>query len=145
VASEPKTIKGGHLIFRLSNGNRAVDCTIYEPAKSFRRVGEILVLGDVLEVIGGVRERPFTINVEKLKIKVLAESRMKTKNPLCKECGKRMKSVGKGQGYRCSICGKKAKETDAEFKTVKREIKLGWHEPPVGSRRHLSKPLKRMK
>jgi tRNA(Ile2)-agmatinylcytidine synthase len=91
-----------------------------------------------------VRENPFTLNVEKIKIERLTESRVKTKNPLCRKCGKRMKSIGKGQGYRCSICGEKAKETDAEFKTVKRRINLGWYEPPVGSRRHLAKPLKRM-
>jgi tRNA(Ile2)-agmatinylcytidine synthase len=53
-----------------------------------------------------------------------------------------MKSIGKHQGYRCS-CGKKVGEDKAEFKTVKRDLKTGWYEPPVGSRRHLSKPLKR--
>jgi tRNA(Ile2)-agmatinylcytidine synthase len=145
VLSKPVIIKGGHQIFSLSNGRRTVDCTIYEPAKGFRKTGDSLREGDGLSVIGGVRERPFTINVEKIRIIRLAESRVKLRNPLCNQCGKRMKSIGKGQGYRCPNCGTKAKETDAEFKAEKRNISLGWHEPPVGSRRHLSKPLKRMR
>ncbi len=142
VASIPKMIAGGHLIFQLSNGKKAVDCTIYEPAKNFRRIGEQLLPGDIITVQGGVREEPFTINVEKLYIEKLASITEKTANPMCKKCKKRMKSVGKNQGYRCS-CGAKAKESQAEFSKIKRELKIGWHEPPVGSRRHLAKPLKR--
>ncbi len=145
VVNPPETIKGGHLIFSLSNNRKSVDCTIYEPAKGFRKTGNNLRAGDRLTVIGGVRERPFTLNVEKIRIEELAEARIKVNNPLCKKCGKRMKSIGKGQGYRCPICGKKAGETDAEFKAERRDIRLGWYEPPVGSRRHLSKPLKRMR
>ncbi len=143
VYSRPETIKGGHLIFTISNGRKTVDCTIYEPAKSFRRVGESLTPGDRVTVLGGIREKPFTINVEKLRIEKLVIIRDKVANPLCKKCNKRMKSVGKNQGYRCR-CGKKAGETEAEFKTISRKLAIGWHEPPVGSRRHLSKPIKRM-
>jgi tRNA(Ile2)-agmatinylcytidine synthase len=142
ITSPSKIIKGGHLIFSLSNGKNVVDCTIYEPAKSFRRIGEALVPGDRLRVLGGVREKPFTINVEKMMIEKLAMVREKVANPLCRKCNKRMKSIGKGQGYRCS-CGSKAREDEAEFRTLKRTISTGWYEPPVGSRRHLSKPLKR--
>ncbi len=142
VASTPNIIPGGHLIFSISNGKKAVDCTIYEPAKNFRRIGEKLRPGDFITVYGGVREEPFTINVEKLFIEKLARVSEKVANPMCKKCKKRMKSVGKGQGYRCS-CGAKAKESQAEFSVVKRELKTGWYEPPVGSRRHLAKPLKR--
>jgi len=143
VTSAPRTIKGGHLIFSLSNGHNVVDCTIYEPAKSFRRIGEVLVPGDRLLVMGGVREKPFTINVEKVRIQKLANVREKVANPMCPKCSKRMKSIGKDQGYRCS-CGKKVGENEAEFRALRRAASTGWYEPPVGSRRHLSKPLKRM-
>ncbi len=143
VASVPRIIEGGHLIFRLSNGKKEVDCTIYEPAKGFRRVGEKLRPGDVISVQGGIRKEPFTINVEKLYIETLANVSEKVANPMCKKCKKRMKSIGKDQGYRCS-CGAKARENQAEFSVVKRELKIGWYEPPVGSRRHLAMPLKRL-
>ncbi len=142
VASIPKIIEGGHLIFSISNGKKSIDCTIYEPAKGFRRIGEKLRPGDMISVQGGVREEPFTINVEKLYIEKLAKISEKTANPMCKKCKKRMKSIGKNQGYRCS-CGAKVSEEKAEFSVVKRELKVGWYEPPVGSRRHLAKPLKR--
>ena len=143
VASNPRIIEGGHLIFQLTNGRKSVDCTIYEPAKNFRRIGEQLLPGDIISVQGGVREEPFTINVEKLFVEKLASVSEKTANPMCKKCKKRMKSIGKNQGYRCAACGKKASEEKAEFSVVKRELKKGWYEPPVGSRRHLAKPLKR--
>lgn len=143
VASQPVMIKGGHLIFKLTNGKSTVDCAIYEPAKSFRRVGEALAPGDRVTVLGGVREKPFTINVEKLKIEKLARVSEKRANPLCRKCNKRMKSVGKNQGYRCG-CGKKARENEAVIAVKKRTLAERWYEPPTGSRRHLSKPLKRM-
>ena len=145
VASTPRKIQGGHLIFGLSNGKDTVDCTIYEPAKGFRKVGSALMPQDKLTIFGGVRESPFTINVEKIKIGSLARAEKKVANPMCGKCKKRMKSIGKGQGYRCASCGKKAPETGAEYEPVERAIKPGWYEPPVGSRRHLSKPLKRMR
>ncbi len=141
VIAMPRMIEGGHLIFSITNGRASVDCTIYEPAKNFRRVGEQLRPGDIIMVMGTVREEPFTINVEKLFVEELAESIVKVANPLCRKCNKRMKSIGKGQGYKCQRCGAKAK--DAEFAQEERALEPGWYEPPVGARRHLSKPLKR--
>ncbi len=145
VASMPRALKGGHLIFELKNNRARVDCTIYEPAKGFREVGGALRPGDRITVFGGIREKPFTINVEKLRIEYLVEVMTKTANPMCKKCEKRMKSAGTGQGYRCVKCKTKAPGSKAEFTRVSRGVKLGWYEPPVGSRRHLSKPLKRMR
>ncbi len=143
VASIPEIIEGGHLIFSITNGRRAMHCTVYEPAKSFRFTADKLRPGDIITIYGGVREEPFTINVEKLHVEKVARYTEKTANPMCKKCQKRMKSIGKGQGYRCAICGKKVDENQAEFSVIKREITKGWYEPPVGSRRHLSMPLKR--
>ena len=39
-----------------------------------------------------------------------APSFSKVSNPPCPACGKNMKSMGKGQGYRCRECGTKARE-----------------------------------
>jgi tRNA(Ile2)-agmatinylcytidine synthase len=141
VAAMPRMIEGGHLVFPITNGRTTVDCTIYEPAKSFRFVGDKLRPGDIITVLGAVRESPPTINVEKLHVEELAVSMVKMANPLCTKCSKRMKSVGKGQGYKCQKCGAKAR--DAEFSPEERALEPGWYEPPVGARRHLSKPLKR--
>jgi tRNA(Ile2)-agmatinylcytidine synthase len=92
--------------------------------------------------MGELRETPRTLNIEKFELVEMAASFTKVANPPCPSCGKNMKSIGKGQGYRCRGCGTKA--TAPLTKREERPIAPGWHEPPVCARRHLSKPLKRM-
>jgi len=142
VASPPRMLPGGHAVFRIS-GRWTMDCTIYEPAKRFRDVALALHPGDRVTAIGSIRASPRTLNVEKLLIRRLVAVTQKVANPVC-ACGKRMKSAGRGHGYRCRHCGSTAPATAATFVTVPRRVSIGWYEPPVGARRHLSKPLKRM-
>lgn len=143
VCTLPTTIKGGHVIFKIKDSSGAIDCAAYEPTKQFRNVVRNLIIGDVVEVFGGVREKPLTINLEKINVKKLKNLVKKVENPVCPSCGKHMKSKGKDQGYKCIKCG--TKSTKALFKNVKREISLGFYDVPVCARRHLSKPLKRLK
>jgi len=145
VHSKPRDIKGGHVIFSLYDGNDEIECAAYEPTKNFRDIARKLRRGDKITVYGGVRNEPCTINIEKMKIHSLAEIYEKKENPICKICGKHMKSVGKEKGYRCLKCGTTAKESDAVFERVTRDISPGFYEVPVVARRHLSKPLKRFK
>ena len=144
VEREPYTIKGGHVIFRLKDETSSIDCTAYEPTKNFRDVIKELRVGDVLEVYGGVREEPFTINIEKIRIKRLVEIEEKIENPLCDNCKVHMKSMGRGRGYRCRKCGARKSESEAKFQTIKRKLKEGFYEVPPCARRHLSKPIKRI-
>ncbi|MEA2054604.1 MAG: tRNA(Ile)(2)-agmatinylcytidine synthase [Candidatus Thermoplasmatota archaeon] len=142
VCREPRTIKGGHVIFSICDGDE-MECAAYEPTKNFRETVRQLRIGDRITVYGGVRKKPITLNVEKIKIHELAEIREKKENPICQKCGKHMKSIGKGKGYRCTKCGERVEEKDAIFKKAERWIKPGFYEVPVVARRHLSKPLKR--
>jgi len=89
-------------------------------------------------VYGAVKNH--TINLEKIEIKSLAESFIR-RNPMCK-CGKRMKSSGRNQGYRCKKCGTRAEAP--EYIPVDRGLELGLYEVPPSARRHISKPLVRM-
>jgi tRNA(Ile2)-agmatinylcytidine synthase len=125
------------------NQENTITCAAYEPTKQFRRIIRNLRFGDVIEVYGGVRTKPLTINLEKIKIIKLTRIFEKEENPICPNCGKHMKSVGANQGYKCKICGKKSNETVK--KEIIRSIETGFYEVPVCARRHLSKPLKRMK
>jgi len=143
VSSKPSTIPGGHVIFSIENNDSSVDCAAYEPTKEFRGVIRKLIVGDSVEVYGGIREKPLTINIEKIKILKLKEKIEKIENPVCPQCGKHMKSIGKKQGFRCKKC--KTKKKEAVTKKVKRDIDMGFYEVPVCARRHLSKPLKRDK
>ncbi len=142
VHSKPKTIEGGHVIFSISKGKK-IDCAAYEPTKEFRALVRKLIPGDVITVYGGVREKPLTVNIEKMRIENMTELKRKTGNPFCPNCGKRMKSLGKKAGYRCLSCGAKIGEEGVELRKVDRGINEGFYEVPVCARRHLAKPLKR--
>jgi len=121
-----------------------MDMTIYEPSKSFRETVRRLRCGDRIRALGEMREEPRTLNVEKIEVLSLARVLNKTKNPICKGCEKSMQSLGRGAGYRCRRCGLKASEEEATFSEEQRALEVGWYEPPVCARRHLSKPLKRI-
>ncbi len=142
VSTIPKTIEGGHVIFSIANG-KTIDCAAYEPTKEFRSLVRKLIPGDKVTVYGGVRKKPITINIEKIKIEKLAKKYKKTENPLCPKCKGRMKSMGKNAGYRCPKCRVKVGEEKVKSSKVKRELATGLYEVPVCARRHLAKPIKR--
>ncbi|EKQ55310.1 MAG: putative DNA-binding protein (Zn-ribbon domain containing protein) [Methanobacterium sp. Maddingley MBC34] len=154
VKTTPLVIEGGHVIFTLEDESGEVECAAYEPTKEFRDVVRKLAPGDQVVVYGGIGNKG-TLNVEKIKITALAPL-YEYLNPRC-ECGKRMKSAGKGKGYKCPQCGNKLRENskkdekgdskeNKELKErieVERTIETGFYEVPPSARRHLSKPLVR--
>lgn len=142
VISKAKHIEGGHVFTDIETRYGTVTCGTYEPSKEFRLAFDQLIPGDVIEVMGEFRESPRTLNVEKLHVISVAEDIVKTSNPTCPRCGKKMESIGRDQGYRCRRCHEKTK--NAVFSKRQRWIVPGWYEPPTCARRHLSKPLKRM-
>ena len=142
VISHSKRIRGGHTFVDIDTEYGTITCGAYEPSKEFRMAFDKLLPGDVIEVMGEYREDPSTLNVEKLHVISLVPDVVKVSNPVCPVCGRRMVSIGKGQGYRCKPCHTKA-ESSISIERV-RWIVPGWYEPPTAARRHLSKPLKRM-
>lgn len=140
VQSAPRVLPGGHVVLRIGD----MDATAYEPSKQFRTLVKALEVGDRVQAIGAVRKMPRTLNVEKLNVESLALVQRKVANPWCARCMRRAKSMGHRQGYRCPNCRARFSTSAATFVQVERKLKPGWYEPPVGSRRHLSKPLKRM-
>ncbi|HEC57150.1 MAG TPA: DUF1743 domain-containing protein [Candidatus Syntrophoarchaeum butanivorans] len=133
VTSPPRTIQGGHVFFTLDN---RLECAAFEPTKTFRNVIRALMLGDRVRVFGGFKNG--TLNLEKIEILSLVEE--VTRNPLC-ECGKRMKSMGKGEGFRCKKCGRR--KTEPERVKIERTIECGLYEVVPSARRHITKPLVR--
>lgn len=144
LIQNPHTIKGGHVIFTIGNNTTTdtVDCVAYEPTKEFRKIVRELCIGDVVEVYGGVREKPLTVNIEKINVKYLTKQVEKVENPVCPSCGKHMKSKGANQRYKCKICG--TTNSRPIVKEKKRTICTEFYEVPVCARRHISKPLKRI-
>ncbi len=141
VRSEPYTIKGGHVFFKMEDKTGKITAAAYEPTKSFREIVKKLMPGDKVELWGGIRDEPKTLNIEKMRVIKLTEKIVKVSNPECSECGKKMSSMGTDAGYRCKRCRTKADEDQAVRKEAERELREGLYEVPVSARRHLSKPL----
>ena len=139
VCDMPRTICGGHIIFRIANpqSGSGIDCAAFEPTKNFRQIIRQLVPGDQVVVCGSVNSK--TVHLEKIKIERLA-ARYEVRNPVC-TCGRRMKSAGVGQGYRCKRCGDTADVPDRVL--IERNLNCGWYEVPPCARRHIAKPLVR--
>jgi len=135
-------IPGGHVLTDIDTKLGKMTVGAYEPSKEFRYLFDNLSEGDLIGVMGELREEPRTLNAEKVYVLKTAERYEKISNPVCQGCGRAMESVGRGKGYRCRRC-----HTAAELSITKKEIRWvreGWYEPPAAARRHLSKPLKRM-
>jgi tRNA(Ile2)-agmatinylcytidine synthase len=141
VMTEPRRIRGGHVVFSLSDGDDSIDCAAYEPTKDFRRVIAALAPGDEVEVYGGIRENHrITVNLEKIRVLELKKV-YDEHNPRCKKCGRRMESAGRGQGVRCRRCGTHGHGKERIIK--KRLLSEKFYQVPPGAMRHLSKPLVR--
>ncbi|MEM4258277.1 MAG: tRNA(Ile)(2)-agmatinylcytidine synthase [Candidatus Thermoplasmatota archaeon] len=143
VSQRPWTFLGGHVFFDIQDTSGSITCAAYEPTKEFRKIIRELLPGDVVDVYGGVRKKPLTINIEKIHVHKLVQFFVKSQNPVCPKCGKHMKSQGTNQGYKCIRCHTKRKK--ALFSEQERKIQRDLYEVPVCARRHLSKPLKRIK
>jgi len=146
VFERPERIAGGHVFFKLKHKNSIVQCAAFEPTGRFKEVVAGLVPGDEVMVFGGVKQNdrvhPPTVNLEKLIIRRLSDD-IAIENPKCSRCGKHMKSVGEGQGFRCVRCklGNSYQPKQVLMKT--RVIRPGLYLPDKRAQRHLTKPLSR--
>ncbi len=142
VSQPPRLDIGGHVFFKLKDETGEIYCAAYEPTKSFRRIVLQLLPGDEVAVYGAVKMKPqgLTMNLEKIQVKKLAKKTV-SRPPICPRCGRRMKSMGAGKGYRCKKCGIRVGEEAAEKVKVPRSLKPGFYEVPPSARRHLTKPL----
>jgi len=144
VKTMPSIEKGGHVFFVLEDDNSLVTCAAYEPTKTFRAYTLKLRPGDQIEVGGGVRapnkKNDMTLNLEYMKVLALAEDCI-YENPLCPNCSKHMKSLGKNKGFECDKCELKLTKAIKVKKVIPRNIKPGLYIPPPSAHRHLTKPL----
>jgi tRNA(Ile2)-agmatinylcytidine synthase len=143
VSKESSVIQGGHIIFSIKDDTGEVDCAAYKPTGTLCKTAKKLMTGDVLKIYGGVRssssEHQLTINLEKMKVLELAP-KISFVNPSCPECGKRMKSMGKNQGFRCNKCDFRSSQLKKLKVNEKRELERGLYITSPRSQRHLTKP-----
>ena len=143
VETKPTMIEGGHTIFRIKSDDTMIDCAAYEPSGEFRDVVMKLAVGDSIKVHAGIRPASrthgLTLNLEGLEVVRLAEL-FEVSNPVCPQCGKRMKSAGSGQGYKCVKCGHKEREIGKIETPLGRDLHPGLYLPPERAQRHLTRP-----
>jgi tRNA(Ile2)-agmatinylcytidine synthase len=146
VSRDPRLVPLRHVIFSIKDETGEVDCAAYEPTGALRKVARDLTTGDGVEVYGAVRkpsaDKPLTINLEKIKVLALAP-KIVLQNPACPNCGKRLESMGKNQGFRCKKCGARFADARKVQVAVERELKPGLYVTSTRSQRHLTKPLRR--
>ncbi|MDR0470370.1 MAG: tRNA(Ile)(2)-agmatinylcytidine synthase [Nitrososphaerota archaeon] len=146
VAQAPRIIPRRHVIFSITDGTTEVDCAAYEPTGTLRKTAWELRTGDTVEVYGAVHKatsnRPLTINLEKIKVLTL-QKQIQTQNPLCSSCKKRLKSMGKNQGFRCEKCNTRFPDLKKQETNLPRTLTPGLYITSTRSQRHLTKPLRR--
>jgi tRNA(Ile2)-agmatinylcytidine synthase len=146
VSTNPKMIPVRHVFFSIKDESGQVECAAYEPTGALRKIAMKLIVGDYVEVYGGVRKPsgnvPLTLNLEKIRLLKLAP-KIAHQNPMCPKCGKRLKSMGKKKGFRCDRCGSRYPDTEKIEVKLKRDIKRGLYITSTRSQRHLTKPYGR--
>lgn len=143
VSNSPKIAKGGHVFFKIRSNNNEFWCAVYKPT-GMSTVASNLIKGDKICVGGGVRKAsknfPRIVNLEFIEI-ISLEKQIKTSNPLCKKCNKKMKSKGREQGFQCVRCGKKSSKKITEM--IPRKIRKRLYLPKISAHRHLTRPQQR--
>ena len=146
VSANPKIIPRRHVVFSVMDESGENDCAAYEPTGALRKIARKLIVGDFVEVYGGIRRpsknNPLTINLEKIRLLRLAP-KIVHQNPICPKCGKRLKSMGTHKGFRCDKCGSRYPNLGKVEIKFKREIKKGLYITSTRSQRHLTKPFRR--
>lgn len=95
-----------------------------------------LIPGDQIEV-RGLRHPDGSVHAEQMRlVKSVARTHLR---PVCPSCGRRMKSMGAGQGVRCPVC--KLRGGDDWIAVEANPPYDDWVEPEIDGRRHLARPL----
>ncbi len=146
VSRAPEVVPVRHVIFGMKDSTAEVDCAAYEPTGELRKIARELVVGDEIKVCGAVRkphaDKPLTLNLEKIDVLKLA-TKTEPQNPLCPNCGKRLKSMGKNQGFRCEKCKSRFQTLQKAQVAKQRCLQTGLYVTSTRSQRHLTKPLRR--
>ena len=143
VISKPKRLRGGTVLVELGINGSRLHAAFFKEA-GFSKVVNDLLPGDIVTVCGTIHlweGLGRVINVEKLVIEHLIT--YKLMNPRCPKCGARMKSAGRGKGWKCPKCGFRSKDLRKEKVPINRSLSKGTYLPPESSFKHLMKPLRR--
>jgi len=146
VVKGPEVLRGGHVEFRVQDSTGSMRCMVYSETGRLNKVARLLRVGDEVEVWGGVRPPSRTyeicINVERIRVLSLTLE-VATLNPRCPKCNKRMKSLGKGKGFKCPKCGFRSSLMKKEVIKKQRVLEPGMYIASPRAHRHLTRPTTR--
>ncbi|RLF03206.1 MAG: DNA-binding protein [Thermoprotei archaeon] len=147
LASKVRILRGGHVLFRVKDREgEVIECSVYRETGRLNSLAKVLSPGMFVRVFGSVRpsspKHGITINVEQ--IEILEPSHVViTHSPICPKCGKRMKSAGKGKGYKCPRCAYWRKDLEKTVIRLPHIVEPGLYLPSSRAYRHLTKPESR--
>ncbi len=144
VSVRPRIMRGGHVVFGVKSNGVEFGCAVYRPT-GFSTAASHLMPGDRVCAGGGIRRaspnHPRTISLEFLDVQGL-QTDVVPSNPRCPKCSKRMKSKGRGQGFKCVRCGTTSERK--EDAVMPRLIRCQTYTPVASARRHLTRPPERI-
>ncbi len=143
ISSPPRFSIGGHVFTTLRDDTGSITLAAYYPTGRFRKFIMSLIPGDEVIAYGSVKPKPNgpTMNLEKLHVVKLVPNYV-SEAPRCPSCkyGPKMKSMGRGKGYRCERCGFRDPRATAHRALAPRGLSEGVYEVCVSARRHLVMP-----
>ena len=146
IISKPKIFSGGHIYFLIEKNNIKLNCVVYQQSQNLRKISLNLEIGDYIKIGGAIRSKKrdliHTVNIEYIEILKLKDQILLS-NPFCTSCQKRLKSQGKNQPFRCVHCKIVYPKATKIIEKINRNIINKLYLPPLGSQRHLTKPLHR--
>ncbi|HDN76143.1 MAG TPA: DUF1743 domain-containing protein, partial [Acidilobales archaeon] len=145
VDGNPRVLRGGDVIINIQGGNNAYIYAAFFKETSLTRIAKKLIKGDYVRLCGTFKlweGLGLVVHVEKLTILKAVDEVVKM-NPLCPKCGSRMKSAGRGKGWKCPKCGFRSKNLPYDVKIISRSNLVGDYIPLDKAIKHLNKPLRR--
>ena len=142
ILSKPRRLPGGHVIVGAKVQGRRVDLAFYRETGPLREASLNLIPGDEVTVSGQVKPGPGgdpVISVDKMIVDRVADSLVYL-SPRCPKCGSRMKSLGRGKGYRCPRCGYNNRNLEKVRVRNDRALIPGVYTPLEGRLPHLVSP-----
>lgn len=137
VSSTPRVRAGGHVQFELQDAAGVPClCMAFEPTKTLPRVARDLREGDRVKVWGSCGPS-VSIRLEGLQV-ISPVPRELRRPPLCPECGRRTRSLGRLRGYRCPDCRRRLPPETAVVEFARPRAPEGAIHPTPSARRHLA-------
>jgi len=140
VKETPKLLPKGHVLVSLETAWGTLTAAFYRETGPLRDAARLLEPGDYIIVEASVvpRSQGLTLSVEAMEIRRLAVRHV-TLAPRCPSCGRRMKSMGRGKGYKCPSCGLRDPQAKPLLLRVPRRLVPGRVTASVSGARHLTR------